>query len=221
NAAFTNPGILSALIAGPPVFAAMSVQGPASTVTGFKDSVRAQYNSSDATSSFANLTFTYTDTNNVGYTAEFIDGSGVNISRCSRITATDPTTGVLGTPAQPEIWHDLRPLQNSFIGTIAGKPPPQYRKCADGDVEILGVVRTPPTTGNYNGVAWATVGTRYLPNFLRRVIAASVADGAATPMCGINPNGNLTFNFLPASLAQTDIELCARYPLDNTGVIQS
>jgi hypothetical protein len=122
-----------------------------------------------------------------------------------------------------ETWHDMRPLSNSFVGTVAGKYPPQYRLMTDGYVEIAGFVRTPPATANYNGTVFATLPAAYRPgsNGGHQWLVSDVADGAATPKLQVDTTGNLHFQNLPASLAQTTIGIYGRYPLDSSGLILS
>jgi hypothetical protein len=116
----------------------------------------------------------------------------------------------------------MRPLTNSFIGTISGKYPPQYRKCADGDVQLFGYVRTPAAAGNYNNLTFATLVAGYRPNRLIQAgLVANVADGIATPLVSVNTNGALQFNNMPGALAQSDLFFNIRFPLDSTGIIQS
>lgn len=219
NAAFLNGLLSSGLVSN---FAALDLQGPARTLAGFTDKCRVQLNTSDGISSSANVQYIYTDLTGTDHTMGAHDFSGFNLIVTSQVTAANPTTGLSNTNvAQQETWHDMRPLSNSFIGTIAGQPPPQYRKCADGDIEFYGMIQTPPTTGNYNGVVFATLPAAYRPNKTIRYVVTQVADGAATPVVSIQPSGQLILNFLPASLAQTIIGIGCRYPLDNTGIIQS
>lgn len=204
------------------LFAAMFLNGSSHTTVGFRDNVALQFNSSDGTSSFANMLFRYYSDTNASFIYATMDGGGFAIRACSQITATDPTTGTnQANPAQSETWHDLRPLGSGFFGTVAGMLPPQYRKCPDGDIQIYGKVQSPAAAGNYNGLVWGTLAPGYRPNHSTQFPITAVADGAATPVMTVNTNGNLTFNFMPASLAQTQIGIYARFPLDNTGVIQS
>jgi hypothetical protein len=63
-----------------------------------------------------------------------------------------------------DIWHDMRPLTNSFIGTNSGSNPPQYRFSDDlAFVELSGTVSTPLTTGNANNITWFTMPSNYRP----------------------------------------------------------
>lgn len=122
-----------------------------------------------------------------------------------------------------DTWHDLRPLTNSFLGTVSGFVPPQFRFSDDGEfVDIAGYVQTPPTTGNYNNLSFATVPAQYRP-VVTPVgwFITSVADGSATPVCQVGVDGTLQFHFMPGSLAQTVIGISGRYALQDTaGFIQ-
>ena len=221
NAGFTNPDIVSA-IQGPPFFADIGIDGPANTAPGFTDSIAVSVNSSDGVSSSANISTFYNSVASGTFTYLTLDANGVGIRACGQITATQPGTGTPATPAQAEIWHDLRPLTNSFIGTVAGKYPPQFRKCADGDVQIFGNIRTPPAAGNYNNLTWGTLPALYRPNKqFTAGLTMNVADGIATPLLNINSTGALQFNNMPGALAQSDLFVNIRFPLDNTGIIQS
>lgn len=225
SALFSSPAINGRIVGGvnPNRWGNLAISGAQLPTTGHRDYVMVGLNSPSADgSSFGNGELDWVDTNNVVHGWQVWDGGGVAIFICRALTAADPS--VVATPSVPavqETWHDLRPLLNSFIGTVAGQPPPQYRKCADGDVQIFGLVRTPPTTGNYSGMQWGTLLPAYRPNKTIRAFAANVADGAATPVLTIQATGALLFSYLPASLAQTDIFVNCRFPLDNTGIIQS
>jgi hypothetical protein len=115
----------------------------------------------------------------------------------------------------------MRPLTNAFVGTNAGSYPPQYRFTAEGEVEVAGWIKSPPTTGNYNGIVFATLPAAYRPNSNggHRWLVTGVADGAATPVCTVNTSGQLFLNFLPTSLAQTLMSIYGKYPLDSSGLI--
>lgn len=228
DAAFSSAPALRGQIIGvgnPNRWGAVIMSGAQIPNAAHDDYVQIGLNSPSADgSSFGNGELVWIDANSpqVAHSWSFWDGNGFAIRVCSQITAADPSITASPTViAQAESWRDLRPLSNSFVGTIAGSIPPQYRKCADGDVQIIGVIQSPPTTGNYNGVTWGTLLPAYRPNKLIRCFAGDVADGAATPVLSINPTGALTFNNMPASLATTNIKVNVRFPLDNTGMIQS
>jgi hypothetical protein len=209
---------------GPAQWAGVAVQGPGINLANHRDRVLIGFNSpSKDGSSSANAEIDFVADGGGTTTMAVWDNNGFAIRRCPQITATDPSVVATSvTPAIQETWHDLRPLQNSFIGTISGQTPPQVRKCADGDVEIIGHVQFPAAAGNYNNITFATLPAAYRPNHSIQIPITAVADGAATPVITIQTNGNLIFNFMPASVAgSTIIGFCLRYPLDNTGVIQS
>lgn len=221
DANWKNPLIDAAIVAGPPPFAAMLVLGPASTLAGFTDVIRQQFNASDAVSSFANLTTSYVDNTGGAHNYQFIDGSGVNILACGRLTATDPTTGLsLANPASSETWHDMRPLLNAFVGTIAGRYPPQYRKTADGTIEIEGFIQLPAA---YNGVTVQTLPPAYRPGsnsgWKGECWAETNVAPVGTPNCQVDAAGNLQLHNLPGGLVGTIVGIHARYPLNNTGTI--
>lgn len=227
NASFTGGNIASAVITGPPAFGAMNLQGPVSTTVGFKDSMRQQFNSSDAVTSFANITTSYLDTTGATFLSQFIDGAGVHIPACAQLTATDPTTGVIGNPGVPETWHDLRPLSNSFVGTITNRYPPQYRKTADGDIEVVGYVQFPGVGTNFNTLTFANIAAQWRPGsntgWKGYVDLETNVAPVGTPTVQVDSAGNLQFHNLPtsATLQNSIAGIYLRYPLDNTGVILS
>lgn len=116
-------------------------------------------------------------------------------------------------------WHDTRPLQNSFVGTISGYPPLQYRFANDAySVEVAGFVQSPGTVGNYNGTTICTLPQAYRPNLAQaiKIPATQAPDGAASPTFMVQSNGQACLNYLPPSLAgQTVIGINGRYPLDD------
>ena len=224
NATFPGLALINTSVrTGPPAYAQLSLFGPSASAAGLTNLISEAWNSANASgTSFANKTSGYFDSSATYKEFAFMDASGFAIRVCSELTASDPANVVTAANAgKPEIWHDMRPLSNSFVGTISGEYPPQFRKCADGDVQLIGKVKTPPTSGNYNSVPFATLPTAYRPNHQFQSSLAGVPDGAATPALSINTNGTLMFNFLPNPLAQTTIMFNCRYPLDNTGMIQS
>jgi hypothetical protein len=114
-------------------------------------------------------------------------------------------------------WHDMRPLKNAFVGTVAGKCPPQYRFSDDvAFVEVAGELNSPPTTGNYNGIEIFTFPPNYRPLFqTHRWFCGGMTDGIATPYAYVNTNGSLAFLFAPTSLVQSTIGIWGRFPLDD------
>jgi hypothetical protein len=224
NASFNNPLIDSAIVTGPPPFAAMLLQSASNKTVGFRDRIQQQFNSSDGVSSFANMTLVYQSDAAVSLLYALIDGSGFAIRACSQLTATDPTTGTgPGNVAQSETWHDLRPLTGSFIGTIAGRYPPQYRKCADGDIEIVGYVSLP---ASYNGVTFANVPAAYRPGSNSgwkggAWCETNPTSNLGSPNVQVDTSGNLQLHNLGTGLSGTIVGFYLRYPLNNTGTINS
>lgn len=208
---------------GPAQWGGLAVQGAGINLAGHRDLVMIGFNSpSKDGSSSANGEIDYVNDSGVNRSVAFWDNNGFAIKTCQQITAVDPS--IIGTstiPAVAETWHDMRPLTGGFFGTIAGQYPPQFRKCADGDVELFGYVQLPAAAGNYNGIVFCTLPPAYRPNKTIRLVVTAVADGAATPVVTIPASGQLTLNFMPASLTGTVIGIAGRYPLDSTGIIQS
>lgn len=123
-----------------------------------------------------------------------------------------------------DIWHDMRPLSASgWAGSVAGMTPPQYRFSDDlAWIELAGKVQTNSTSGQMNGVVFATLPTNYRPLLIQRFSVTDVTDGPATPIVSLAVNGNLTFSYLPNPVAQTQIGICGRFPLDDqNGFIQT
>lgn len=225
NAAFSDSQVIAGIVGG--TFAALSIQGPASTVVGFRDKTRVQLNSSDAVSSFGNTQFVYTDDGGADHVFASEDARGFRISVCGQLTAADPSvTPTAASPAIPETWHDLRPLQNLFVGTIAGHYPLQCRKTSEGDVEIFGYVQFPAAAANYNSVTFATLPAAYrsgsnsgLKGYVN--LETNVAP-VGTPTVQADTTGNLQFHNTPITGLQGTIAfIWMRYPLDNTGMILS
>lgn len=119
-----------------------------------------------------------------------------------------------------EQWNDMRPLSNSFVGTIAGKYPPQYRYDPDGYVSVCGNVQFPPSGGpNFNSVVFATLPSQYRPanndgHFWTVTLGTNVTP-VGTPNVQIDTGGNLSFHNCPASGMTNNIScITGRYPLN-------
>ena len=134
---------------GPAQWAGLAIQGAGINVAGHRDEVLIGLNSpSKDGSSSANGEIDFVNDAGAGTIMAVWDNNGFAIRRCPQITATDPSVVATSvSPAIQETWHDMRPLQNLFIGTNAGYLPPQFRKVADGTIHFAGYVKTPPTTG--------------------------------------------------------------------------
>lgn len=224
NSASFNDGLLVCGIVGG-TFAALNLQGPSSTVVGHRDRCRVQLNSSDGVSSFANIQYVYASDTLVDQIFMFEDAGGIGIHVCQQLTAADPSvTATAVAPAIAETWHDMRPLLNSFIGTIAGQYPPQYRKLADGNVQIAGYVQLPAAGANLNGITFANLPAAYRPGSNNghkwTVEFATNVAPIGTPNVQVDTAGNLTFRNMPVAGMNNNItNIGGIYPLDNTGLI--
>lgn len=200
----------------------ISIQGPASTVAANDDFISHVISAADGVAGhFANEEWAYTDTAGAFHTYAFVDGTGFNAVAVSQLTAADPN--VAPTPAAPafgETWHDLRPLLNAFVGTIAGRYPPQYRKTADGTIEVEGYIQLPAA---YNGVTVANLPPPYRPGsnsgWKGECWAETNVAPVGTPNCQVDAAGNLQLHNLPGGLVGTIVGIHMRYPLNNTGTI--
>jgi hypothetical protein len=119
-------------------------------------------------------------------------------------------------------WTDMRPLANSFVGTISGQYPPQWRVSFDGFIEVAGWVQLPASAGNLNNIAFYTIPSAYKPgsNGGHRWPVAGVAAGVAPPCCQVDSTGAFKFFYMPtASIGSTVVSIYGRYPLDSAGLI--
>jgi len=147
---------------------------------------------------------------------------GINVTVDGQLLVQNPIKIVQPSTSVAETWHDMRPLINSFVGTIAGQYPPQYRLAPDGFVEVVGWVKSPPITGNYNGVSFFNIPAAYRPTTgPHSWLITGIADAAASPKVSVTTAGDFILNFTSATLAQTTFSIYGRYPLDSTGLILS
>lgn len=135
--------------------------------------------------------------------------------------ATGPQ-GPVG-PALVDTWHDLRPLQNLFAHPGAGFLPAQVRLGADGMVDLVGWVRTPPGTVAVTAINFATVPSNCRPPSGLTVAFATtgIPIGSSNVKCNVDSSGNLFLNFAPATVAQTNFSLYGRYPAASSPTINS
>jgi hypothetical protein len=126
-----------------------------------------------------------------------------------------------------EIWQDMRPLANSFVGTIANRYPPQYRLAPDGNVEVAGFVQFPPSGGpNFNSITFATVPLHYRPGnntgHKWPITLETNVTPVGTPCVQVDTSGNFQFHNLPTSgLLSTIASIYGRYPLNATQMLTS
>jgi hypothetical protein len=135
------------------------------------------------------------------------------------------TAGSLDTPTyfSTDTWHDMRPLQNSFNGTVPGFYPPQYRLGAEGQVQLVGAVGLP---GTYNSVTFATLDAGYIPDHEVYIPVAQLSNSGSAPgnsqsaYLTIDTSGNLQFHGLPAGIGAGPVFIDCSFPLDSTGLIE-
>jgi hypothetical protein len=127
--------------------------------------------------------------------------------------------------AQSGVWNDMRPLANSFVGTVAGQYPPQYRLTNDGYVDVVGYVTTPSgAASNYNSLTFATLPAGFRPGS-NGGHKWSITDGTNFTLVGIpsvqiDTSGNLQFHNLPTTgFGSHLLGIYGRFPLDNSGLI--
>lgn len=215
---FTDGLLVCGIVGG--TFAALNLQGPSTSTAGHRDKCRIQLDSSDG-ASFANVLQVYTDDGGADHTYLFFDAGGVGITACQQATAADPSiVPTAAAPAVGETWHDMRPLLNGFVGTIAGRYPPQYRKTLDGTIEVEGFIQLPAA---YNGVTVQTLPAAYRPGsntgWKGECWAETNVAPVGTPNCQVDAAGNLQLHNLPGGLVGTIVGIHMRYPLNNTGTI--
>jgi hypothetical protein len=134
-------------------------------------------------------------------------------------TATDPT--IIST----DTWHDLRPLNTGFTGTLAGYYPPQYRLTPDRRVEIFGAVGLPGL--GYNSATIATLPGAYTPNNSVYMLAGQFNNTGSAPGNGasitlsVDTSGNLQFHNIPSGAPPGPMLIDVSFPLDASGLIQS
>lgn len=159
-------------------------------------------------------------------------GNQFNVNNGSTVTTSwSPSSAPAGANQDitnngaTDTWHDMRPLQNSFIGTVGGQYPPQYRISPDGSyVQVAGFVQLGPSSGNQNSLTLFTMPPAYRPTAGsgHRWLITGVADGAASPIVQVDTSGNLQFHFMPASgIGSTIVGIAGEYPLDSSGLIPS
>jgi len=141
----------------------------------------------------------------------------IPISHWTATSAGALTTLVDDRRLANDQWHDMRPLSASgWLGSVAGMTPAQYRFSDDLKwVEVAGTIQTPSTAGNPNSTTFFTFPPNYRPLLSQKWLVNSVADGAASPVCTVNTVGQITINFAPNPLSQTQIGIVGRFILDD------
>lgn len=195
----------------------------------------AEHTGIDEASNTARISLFTSDTGQNGWgtadvTLDF-SGNGLIISSDVGVQIS-ASNGVLiggGGPGATSVvsdsWHDLRPLSNSFNGTVSTYYPPQYRINGNGRVEIVGVVGLP---GTYNSTTIATLPSAYRPNKTAYCDGVSVVTNSGSApgnsqseYLTVDSSGNIQIHGVPSGVSAGPVVLNCSYPLDSTGLIQS
>jgi hypothetical protein len=139
-----------------------------------------------------------------------------------RYTAT--SAGAISTLVDERIpindpWHDMRPLLNGFVGSVAGEFPPQYRfDYQSGLVHVIGTLNL-PSSGTYNGVSFAQLPPFYSPAVATSWAVAqtqglmSTNNTGGMPRSYIASSGGLSFNGISPGINGSGVRINGFYPL--------
>jgi hypothetical protein len=144
----------------------------------------------------------------------------------SRWTAT--SAGALTTLVDERVfnydtWHDMRPLQNSFVGTNAGEWPPQYRlDVYSGLVDVQGCIQL-PSSGSYGGITFYTFpsGSPYIPPqqvswpVVQLGGTPATQTNAGFPRAYLSSTGQLQVNGISPSINSSLVRITGRYAPGN------
>ena len=119
-----------------------------------------------------------------------------------------------------DTWHDMRPLINSFVGTIAQEWPPQYRlDTYSGEIIVAGAIQT-PGSGSYNGITFFNfpANSPYIPAQQVSWPVVPLGSGspstnatAGIPRCYVASAGQLQVNGIQGAQNSTLIRIGGRY----------
>lgn len=196
NASFSNFQIQA--IAGS--FAQILLQGPATTVVGFRDKVAIELNSANTPGSGnASMVMGYADDAGTLHTYLTVDAAGTHSNVTASVIATKPGTGTGPTnAATPEAWHSAA-LVNGWTGGGFGL---KYRLLPFGDglVEIAGDLINATATGN--SICF-TLPAGYRPSTAQNFPAAwnhpQASNSATPPWVFVNTNGDVQITALEAA----------------------
>jgi hypothetical protein len=127
-----------------------------------------------------------------------------------------------------DTWHDMRPLGNSWIGTIAGQMPAQYRFSDDYKwVEVTGVIQN-PTAAIWTGKAFKNLPLAYRPPVGDRWPCSGASLNPSpyypyAPVIQAWANGNLTLELCEHQTLEINslIGITGRYAISAAGLILS
>jgi hypothetical protein len=129
-----------------------------------------------------------------------------------------------GTVSNPSLlttdtWHDLRPLNTGFTGSVAGFWPPQYWLNAFGAVELFGTVGLPST--GFNGVTWGTIAPDWRPAVPSFIHADMISNAGSAPgnsqgqYVEVGTDGSLQFHGLPSGAGAGPVSFQGWWPLSS------
>lgn len=160
----------------------------------------------------------------VNITAQFNSGIAPQMT-LSQGMIVNASNNSPGGGAATEVWHDLRPLSNSFVGTVTNEYPPQFRVTADGELELHGAVQL-PAAGSYNGITWATLPAGYRIAKFASLPVAQVSGAMSTdtttsgsPRLYTDSTGVLQFFGISPSLNSTVIRFNGRIPMNSLPIL--
>jgi hypothetical protein len=127
-----------------------------------------------------------------------------------------------------DVWHDMRPLISSFVGSISGEFPPQYKMDAvNGVVLVVGSVQL-PGSGSYNSIPFFAVPNPYLPSKLTAWAAAQAAgamntdSSSGSPRVFIDSTNQMQLGGISPTLNGTIVRINGFYPMQGyNGLIQT
>lgn len=124
-----------------------------------------------------------------------------------------------------DTWHDLRPGNSGWNGSVVGFYPPQYRMGPNQRVEVFGNIGLPP--GAYGGINLFAnpIPAPYRPNQTVWSVPVIQSNGSSnlitTPFVYVLVSGHMQFNAFPTGLSGTNVFMNFSYPIDESGLIQS
>lgn len=137
---------------------------------------------------------------------------------------TSTSAGAINTLVDERVpindpWHDMRPLQNSFVGSVTNEFPPQYRFDAGrGMVDVIGTLNL-PSSGSYNSVTFFTFPNFYCPAQYTSWPVSQTGGLSSTnntggyPRTFLNVGGGFQLNGISPGINGSGVRLNGSYPL--------
>ena len=213
NAAIEDTAAFAAIVAGTGgsgtgQYISLAMEGPAVTNQG--DFIVINLNSANAGStSSANGDFDYVDTAAITHQYAYVSAAGFIVS-VGAITAVNPATGTVTTPATAETPHSLSGLLTNGWSVRSGGYLAQYQMTAEGRVQIDFELSHAGTSGS--STVTTALPSEYWPAHPQDIPCGWNSSGspASGPTVQLNTSGVLTAFNLPSGT--TLIQLAASYP---------